>query len=168
MLAYVFWHRPRRGVEPEEYEKAQRAFHSRLEAPSASFRLERFPFREADGGNAPGRYEDWYLVAGWKQLGELNAGAVDERRRPDHDAAAALAGAGWGAVYASVRGPAEIPREARWLSKPPGEELEAVLGDVAPNVPIWQRQLVLGPAPEICVGAGGSSRRSVIPLSSRS
>jgi hypothetical protein len=39
MLAYVFWHQPRRGVDLAAYEDAQRAFHSSLEAPTASFRV---------------------------------------------------------------------------------------------------------------------------------
>lgn len=157
MLAYLFWHRPRPGVEAAEYEEAQREFHERLQAPSACFRLEELPFDPGAG------YEDWYLAEDWRALGELNAAAIDGRRASAHDRAAALAGAGWGAVYACFRGPAVIPASVRWLHKPPGRPLEEVVGDIAAGVPVWRRQLVLGPAPELCVGGGGRARHPVVP-----
>jgi hypothetical protein len=153
LLAYVFWHRPHRDVEAGEYEEAQRQFHRRLEVPSACFRLEELPFK------AVGGYEDWYLIDDWARLGELNAAAVDARHRGDHDRAAALVSAGWGAVYAHARGEVEIPSEADWRDKPRGEPVEAVLTDVPAGTPVWRRQLVLGPAPEICVGAGSARAR---------
>ena len=162
MLAYLFWHRPRRGVEAGEYEEAQRRFHTKLEVPSACFRLEELPFEAGTG------YEDWYLVEDWQQLGELNALAVDAIHRPDHDRAATLAGEGWGAVYASIRGPASIPIEARWQHKRGDETVEDLLAEVGNDTPVWRRQLVLGPAPEFCIGSGGSPRHSVVPLSSMS
>jgi hypothetical protein len=155
VLAYLFWHRPRPGVEQEEYEKAQRQFHALLELESACFRLERLPFDDGPG------YEDWYLAESWAALGELNRAAVDPRRRPGHDQAAALVGEGWGGVYASVRGPASIPAEARWLHKPRGETIDDLLTEVTPETPVWQRQMVLGPAPELCIGAGGDQRTSI-------
>lgn len=162
LLAYLFWHRPRPGVGQEEYEEAQQRFHALLEVESACLRLERLPFGEAAG------YEDWYLVEGWQALGELNAAAVDAHRRAAHDRTAAGAGEGWGGVYASVRGPASIPTEARWADKPRGESIDGFLAGVPAGVPVWQRQLVLGPAPEICIGAGGPPRQVVVPLSSMS
>jgi hypothetical protein len=137
LLAYLFWHRPRAGAKPERYEEAQRRFHERLEVPSACFRLERLPF-----GKGPG-YEDWYLVEDWAGLGDLNAGAIDPRRRDDHDRAAALAAAGWGGIYRHLRGDAAIPTEARWVDKPFGPPIASVLGEVGDEVPVWQRQLVL-------------------------
>lgn len=152
MLAYLFWHRPRPGVEREEYEEAQRQFHALLEVESACFRLERLPFEEGGG------YEDWYLVEGWAALGELNRAAVDPRRRGGHDRAAALVGDGWGGVYACVRGPASIPTEARWLHKPRGKSIDDLLADVEADAPVWQRQMVLGPAPELCIGSDGAQR----------
>lgn len=155
MLAYLFWHQPRRGVEAEEYEEAQRRFLARLQVPSACFRLERLPFGSGGG------YEDWYLVEDWAQLGELNAAAVDARRRGDHDRAAALVGEGWGAVYKHVRGEAAIPAEARWQDKPRGEGLHTLLQEAPTEIPVWQRQLVLGPAPELCIGTGGGGRARI-------
>jgi hypothetical protein len=136
VLAYVFWHRPRAEVDRDGYEAALARFHESLANPSAAFRLDRLPF----GGGEPG-YEDWYLVEDWTALGELNARAVDAEHRPAHDAPAGMSGHGWGGVYALLRGPAEPPPAARWQQRAPDE----------PAAALWQRQMVLGPAPEFCV-----------------
>jgi hypothetical protein len=172
LLAYLFWHRPRSGVGSGDYEDRLRAFHSRLNIPSASFRIEAFPFAPeaeyAASGKGPedrggerqesrerdevrgGEYEDWYLVDGWAELGNLNVSAISGERRAPHDAAAALAGEGWGAVYALVRGDAAPPARTRWLTKPRGESYEGFL-DGLQAATVWQRQMVLGPGPEFCV-----------------
>lgn len=169
MLAYLFWHRPRPGVERAGYEQAQRDFHAALDITSACFRLQQLPFDAPDGpppADAPaesGGYEDWYLVADWTELGALNAAALDARRRARHDRAASLSGRGWGAVYAHVRGPAAIPGSARWSEKPRGTSLERALASVPKAAPVWQRQLVLGPAPELCLGDPGPTRPRVWP-----
>jgi hypothetical protein len=105
----------------------------------------------------PAGYEDWYLVADWAALGELNATAVDAAHRGPHDAAAGRAGAGWGGVYRLVgggdghaaggshggaAGAAEPPAAVHWSARrPDGAGL------------LWQRQMVLGPAPEFCLAA---------------
>jgi hypothetical protein len=127
VLAYVFWHRPGEGVEIATYEEAQRAFHSVVEIESACFRVARLPFAEGGG------YEDWYLVDGWTELGELNEAVVDATRAPSHDRAAALAGSGWGSVYALERGTAEVPSDVEWLDKPRGEPSQ---GFDAPRAPL--------------------------------
>lgn len=155
MLAYLFWHRPQSGVDADAYEQAQRSFHASLEVPSACFRLDELPFPV--GGEAADGYEDWYLVEDWSGIGDLNGAAVDAKRRESHDRAAALVGQGWGAVYASIAGSQEIPGQARWLERQPGEPIERL----PPDVPVWCRQLVLGPAPELCVGVGGPARRRI-------
>ena len=148
MLAYVFWHRPRPDVDRERYEDAMRAFHASLDNPSATFRLDALPFGDGRDG-----YEDWYLVADWAALGALNAAAVDGRHRPHHDAAAGLARSGWGGVYALVRGvAAEPPAGARWQHDRPND----------PHATAWQRQMVLGPAPEYCVV--GESAEGRVPI----
>ncbi len=154
MLAYLFWHQPRPGIDADEYEAAQREFHARVSSPSACFHVAELPFADEPG------YEDWYLVGGWAGLGALNAAAVDAVRAAHHDRAAALVDAGWGGVYALVRGEPAIPESASWRHKPPGRELEAVLAD-AGGAPVWRRQMVLGPAPELCLAAGGPARRRV-------
>jgi hypothetical protein len=146
VLAYLFWHRPREDVERDRYEEALRRFHDSLANPSAAFRLDRLPFADAAG------YEDWYLVDGWAELGELNATAVDATHGGYHDAAAELVAEGWGGVYALVRGEAEPPATARWQWKPPDDAAGAV----------WRRQMVLGPAPEFCVAGGDAGGRTLI------
>src|SRR5215208_2135214 len=147
MLAYLFWHRPAAGIDRGEYEARLSAFHQALGdavLASAAYRLERLPFTETDG------FEDWYLVEEWGRLGELNAAAVDETRGPPHDGVASLAAEGWGGVYALVSGEPLPPEGARWQAKPRGESYESFLeSQSAPSV--WQRQMVLGPAPEFCL-----------------
>lgn len=143
MLAYLFWHQPREGVDLAAYEDAQRSFHAEIEVESACFRVESLPFREGDG------YEDWYLVESWAQLGELNARAVDSTRRPAHDRAASMAAVGWGGLYGLVRGEAMIPVGVEWLDKPRSESSEEFIASL-PHESVWRRQLVLGPAPELC------------------
>ena len=160
MLAYVFWHRPGPDVDSGRYEEAQRAFHAALEIESACFRLEALPFEPQSSGPA---YEDWYLAENWGALGALNEAAVDPARRPAHDHAAAEMAAGWGGLYSLVRGPAAIPDGAEWYEKPRLVPSETFLADL-PETTIWRRQLVLGPAPEICVAVpGAESRRRIWP-----
>lgn len=145
MLAYLFWHRPLPDIELKPYEDAQRAFHASLEVESACFRLGELPFRSGESG-----YEDWYLVDGWAELGGLNRSAVDPPSLPGHDRAASMSGAGWGAVYSLLRGPASIPDRIDWLDKPRGEASEKFLTSL-PEAAIWRRQMVLGPGPEFCL-----------------
>jgi hypothetical protein len=156
MLAYVFWHQPQKGIDPGEYEEAQRAFHEALEVMSACFRLAKLPFGKEEGG-----YEDWYLVEDWEKLGELNSAAVDSVRRADHDRAALHAADGWGAVYSLARGPASIPEGARWLDKPRGTPTDRFLATLA-EATVWRRQMVLGPGPEFCAVSPESVGREKI------
>jgi hypothetical protein len=156
MLAYVFWHRPNAGVDAAAYEDAQRSFHSSLETPSASFRVARMPFAATSAG-----YEDWYLVESWSELGELSEIAVDSARRPAHDHAAAMSAAGWGAVFAPVRGRIAIPAGTEWFEKPRGEPYAEFIATL-PEITVWQRQMVLGPGPEFCAAAPESEDRTRI------
>jgi hypothetical protein len=155
MLAYVFWHHPRPEVDVPDYEEAQRSFHSSLESPSASFRLDVLPFEDGSG------YEDWYLVEDWQGLGALNQVAVDAAHGPSHDRVATMVGEGWGAVYELVRGTAGIPEGVEWLDKPRGEPSTRFI-DSLPHDSVWRRQLVLGPAPEFCLAVPDSTRRQQI------
>lgn len=154
MLAYLFWHRPRPGAEREEYEEAQRQFHRLLEIESACLPLERLPFDDGPG------YEDWYLVKDWAELEKLNATAVDSRHRAAHDRAAAMAGEGWGGVYACVLGEPRIPAATQWLDKPRGKSSSEFVAEIEDGVTIWQRQMVLGPAPEFCLATRREDERS--------
>jgi hypothetical protein len=142
MLAYVFWHRPAEDVAAGDYEQRLRAFHATLEGASASFRVQPLPFKLVAG------YEDWYLVEDWAALGVLNDAALAPVRRPEHDAAASASAAGWGAVYRLLRGVPEPPEAVRWAR-----------ADEPGAITAWQRQLVLGPAPEFCLTSGGAHGR---------
>lgn len=155
MLAYVFWHRSRRGVDIDAYEEAQRSFHAKLEVPSASFRLATLPFTEGSG------YEDWYLVESWAAMGVLNDAAVDTTRGDQHERAASLAADGWGGIYSLERGAETIPEEVEWFDKPRGEPSGEFIASL-PHGAVWRRQLVLGPAPEFCLAAPNSASRQRI------
>ena len=138
-LAYVFWHWP---AERDGYEEGMRAFHAALGRPgSATFRLERAPWSPDEA--AP--YEDWYPVADWADVGVLNDQAITGARKPPHDAVAAMSRKGAGGVYRLIAGEVPLPDVtfAAWSHRPPGE--------TPAGAALWQRQLVLGPAPEYAV-----------------
>ena len=150
-LAYVFWHRPAPGVDEASYAARMRAFHAALDRRgSVTFAIRRTPWD--DGFPA---YEDWYPVAGWADLGRLNAEAVDRARRGAHDAAAHLAAWGAGGVYARIRGASgwRDASVATWLAKPAGATYAGFLAGLPEGSAVWQRQLVLGPAPEFAIFA---------------
>ena len=162
MLAYLFWHRPRPGIERGEYERRLSAFHAALAQRgciSAAFRLEQLPFAAGDG------YEDWYLVEDWQALGALNDLALERHSRRAHDQIADSSTKGWGAVYRLLGGQPDPPEVARWLDKPTGVSSDAFLDELRTprtelHVPaVWQRQLVLGPAAEFCLAQPGLARR---------
>src|SRR5215213_4080009 len=146
MLAYVFWHVAAADAGREDYEGRLEAFHAALRAErpcgmgaTATFGLRAVPWLGDRGG-----YEDWYLVDDFAALGTLNEAAVSGTRRVPHDAAAALAATGAAAIMGHVAGPllAGPPAWAAWLAEVAGEAAA-----------VWQRQMVLGPAPEFCVVA---------------
>lgn len=155
MLAYLFWHRPNVWVSRDEYEQRLVDFHAGLVdggVDSASFRLERLPFADADG------YEDWYLARDWEALGALNRAATEGPQARRHDASAELSGEGWGGVYALVRGEPSVPTGVRWASKDRGETYSSFLARQR-GISVWQRQLLLGPAPEFCLASEPSPAR---------
>jgi len=115
-------------------------------------------------------YEDWYLVEDYASLGVLNEAAAGRGHRTPHDEIAGLAGPGAGGVYALLEGepgPASLggARSAVWVTTRPlhqsarglarGPGLAELLGDGmdGATASLWRRQLVLGPAPELCVAA---------------
>ncbi len=168
MLAYLFWHRPREGVEAEHYEQSQIAFHRSLaRKPPAGMhgssisRLQEVPWRE-QGLQAPvPSYEDWYLLEDFAALGVLGEAAVGRGHRTAHDGAASGFGSGAGGLYGLLEGelggqfPGAAPL-AIWVARPPksaGGSCGDLLGDgMDPKgSSLWRRQLVLGPAPEFCV-----------------
>jgi len=160
MLAYLFWHRPRSGGAREEYEQAVLAFHRSLARTppagnlgSAAFSLARAPWPD-DAGEL---YEDWYLVEDFAALGVLNRAAVGRGHRTPHDAVAVRSGFGAGGLYELLEGDGGLEADqAVWVSRAPGgppPEMGELLADgIDPRrASLWQRQLVLGPAPEFCL-----------------
>jgi hypothetical protein len=154
MLAYVFWHWPRPGTDAQAYADRLLAFHRALRAsPSRGFAGSRVLAVEGAPwcAGAPA-FEDWYLVEDWAALGALDEAAVTASRHLPHDAIAALAGGGAGGVYRRLAdGPWPPPAGlARWFAKPDGERYATFQARLPAGVEVWQRQLVLGPAPEYC------------------
>ncbi len=146
MLAYVFWHRPAPGTDTAAYEAGMRAFHAALgRLGSVTFAIDGTPW---DGG--PPAYEDWYPVTDWADLGRLNEEAISGARRAPHDAVAFRAAWGAGGVWKEVRPGFALAgaTHATWFAKPPRvPDAEFVAGLPASGA-VWQRQMVLGPAPE--------------------
>jgi hypothetical protein len=154
LLAYVFWHRPAGSADPAGYEARLAAFHDRLRAdPPAGFRRS-VAFR-VDVPWIGAGYEDWYLVDDWHAVGVLNAAAVDAAHRHDHDAVAHESGTGAGGLFALKAGDLELPQAgaAAWAHEPPSTPERGFA--------LWQRQMVLGPAPEYCLLTPGESLRRV-------
>jgi hypothetical protein len=169
VLAYVFWHRGAADEDRGAYETRLTAFHAALAAAppdgflaSAALRVDEAPWLAGDGT----AYEDWYGVEDWAALGRLNEAAVRAPRAEPHDAVAARAVAGAGAVYHLVTGPPELAAgRASWLAKPAGTDREAFHDTLAgPGRSVWMRQMVLGPAPEYVVRSGAPV---VLPFEAR-
>ena len=135
MLAYVFWHWPRAGVPPAEYEDRQRRFHAALQAaPSAGFQGSRclgLAGAPWSGGGGPA-YEDWYLLEGSAALDPLNTAAVTASRQAPHDAAAALADGGTAGLYTLRLGvQRDAPCIATWFQSMPPETASRSIGSIA-------------------------------------
>jgi hypothetical protein len=156
VLAYVFWHAPGPDVGATAYESALGGFHEVLRddppegfVRSAAMRVAGAPWLPEGVG-----YEDWYLVEGFAALGELNEAAVSGRRRAPHDGVAIHSAGGAGGIYSLWTGAPDPPSgPTTWCAKAPGttyDELGTSLRGTA-----WLRQLLLGPAPELCLPGDG-------------
>lgn len=149
----MFWHWPRPSLDLDRYAEALLAFHRSLrDDPPPGFRGSRV--REVAGlpwvRSASG-LEDWYLVDDWAALGALEQAAVTGPRRAPHDRAARLAEGGAGGVYGRLReGAQDAPEVVTWFAKPAGVPYPPFLAGAPPGE-LWQRKLVLGPAPEFCL-----------------
>ena len=93
MLAYVFWHWPKQGIDPEAYEGKLREFHRILAAQpvsgfkySVTFKLNNPSWLETSGD----AYEDWYLVEDSAALDPLNEAAVSGPREQPHNRVAKI------------------------------------------------------------------------------
>jgi hypothetical protein len=170
MLAYVFWHWPAPGVDAARYTGALVAFHRSLAStPPAGMHGSRvYEVEAAPWLPVTRAYEDWYLVDGFAALGVLNEAAVTGARREPHEAAARLAGGGHGGVY-RLLAPASGPGLDRttWCSKPAGVPYAEFVAKL-PAGETWQRQMVLGPAPEFClVGTDAAGAPGGIAVAAR-
>jgi hypothetical protein len=160
MLAYVFWHERRADADDAAYRADAAEFHRRLTATalpgflgSRTFAIETLPWRD-DTGVA--RFEDWYVLSGSAELDRLDEIAVSGDRSAPHDRLASAVAWGTAGLYRLRGGPAHGDQTAaQWFAKPAGmryAELDAILSTaVSPEHAVWQRQMVLGPAPEYCV-----------------
>jgi hypothetical protein len=162
MLAYLFWHRPFKGVDRKLYEEALMRFQSDLAAVkpagvvgAASFRIE--PVHWLDGLSG---YEDWYLLDGSWAIDSLNAFAIAGHMQEPHDKVAALMEHGHGGLYAHVGGETALPEQSTiyWLTRPRSIQWRAAIDPFRaqyPHANIWRRQMVLGPAAEFGVEMPG-------------
>lgn len=151
MLAYVFSHRPARGVDVADYESALQRFHASLAGAQPPGFISSSTFRVGDG------YSDWYLVESSGALDLLNEAAVSGARSPLHDAAARMAADGVGKLLSLAGGePMAAPGFEIGFSKPRG----MTYGDLfkrmqpmasRPGSSLWRRMMVLGPPPEFCL-----------------
>jgi hypothetical protein len=158
-LVYLFWHSPH--TDGDSYETALAKFQRALvdAAPPGFLGCASYAVDGAPWLRRP-VYEDWYLLDSWAALGTLNDAAVDARRRSSHDAVAAGVAGGAGGVYLLRAGQPglDAATPALWFDKPQGtsyadfrERLGRVAGEAGA---VWERQLVLGPAPEYCAVTG--------------
>ena len=153
MLAYVFSHRPARGVETKAYEESLREFHKALANAALS------GFAGSRTYRIGGAYSDWYLLESSAAMDVLNAAAVSGDRAGSHDAAAGMAADGAGKLLKLTAGEhsTEAGFEVRF-SKPAGMKYADLYGlfqplTAMPGVGLWRRMMVLGPPPEFCLVA---------------
>lgn len=153
MLAYVFWHWSKHEESGGDYRARLVEFHRALAAsPPQGYRGSRV-FAVTAASWAPAArdvLEDWYFVDDFTALGVLNDAAVSARNRGVHDAIAARADGGAGGLYKLCTPRTDAPAAAAWFAKPAGSSYAAFFAGVAPGIELWQRQMVLGPAPEFC------------------
>lgn len=128
------------------------SFHASLAAQPPTGFLSSATFGVRDASWLPPSqeaYEDWYLVRDWTAMGELNHDAVAAVRAQRHDRLAHQAQSGVGGVYALRAGAEQVDAAATWFA-----ELDGALGPQwSRGHTLWQRQMVLGPAPEFCLRA---------------
>lgn len=148
-LAYLFWHRPRAGVDQSVYEARLAVFHAALGADSRAERVRGAPWMEGDG------YVDWYFVIDWAAIGALNEMAVTGPAGEPHSAVAELAGWGAGGVMELVTGGHAFRPVWRWLAKRDGEAYPDFYTRMPAGSTLWRRQLVLGPPPEFAAAGEG-------------
>jgi len=161
LLAYVFWHWPKQGLDIRSYERDLTEFQRRLHSvrPSGFRGAAVFRSAPAPGVGAPRPcYTDWYLLDNSAALDPLDECAVAPPCREAHDRVARAASGGAGALYRLRAGVPSFAtaRYASWLSKPAGMSYGEFYGRTGmatadASAVLWGRQMVLGPAPEFCL-----------------
>ena len=154
-LAYVFWHWS--APPAPSYQERLAAFHRALAAdPPPGFRgSHSFAIEGAPWVPGAAAFEDWYLVDDFAALGALNDAAVSGSRKAPHDGIAPLAAGGTGGLYRLQSGDSRDVVEAHWFAKPVGTSYADFFDRLRPLVgrgmALWQRQMTLGPTPELCL-----------------
>jgi hypothetical protein len=138
-----------------EFHEALRTQRPRGFQFSVVLKAERAPWVGRDGEV----YEEWYVVENSAALDVLNEAAVSGACKEPHDQVAKDAAGGAGGLYRLRAGEAGLAktRVALWFAKPAGmsyetlyEMLQAEVERASGSGSVWQRQMVLGPAPEFC------------------
>lgn len=163
MIAYLFWHVPRAGVDEAQYAAKLARFQEELEqvggsvsgldADPAAFRVDDVAWINA------GRtvYVDLYLMSDSSKMDVLNGAAVKDGMAAAHGEIAALYGSGAGSLYGVRTGTVDPvqAKHAYWFSKPAGMSYAELDLALAPSVDlgaaVLRRMMVLGPSPEFCL-----------------
>jgi len=158
MIAYLFWHTPRTGVDEVVYAAKLVRFQEELEqlnpgdsglaSDPAAYRLDAVPWSPA----ARPVYLDLYLMNSTAQMELLNSAAVTGTLVQPHAEIAALYGSGVGSLYGIRAGAVEASTDSYWFSKPAGmsyAELDTALAPLlSSGVALLRRMMVLGPSSE--------------------
>jgi hypothetical protein len=151
------------------YQPVAAAFHAGLAAAPPPGFISSARWRVAPVASTPvpstpvpsapeGYYVDWYLMADFAALGELNVAAVNGTLKAPHDRVAARSGGGAAGLYQLRAGGAQLVAGwETWFAKPRGwgyadvdRSLEGTLR-FAPESSLLRRQLVLCPTTEFCL-----------------
>jgi len=161
MLAYVFWHWPQPGIDPDTYVDHLRTFHQTLAAnkPDGFQRSVVFRIRDAGWLKTKGdAYEEWYLLDDSAAMDRINEAAVSGACEESHNRVARAAADGVGGLYRLRTGQEHLAQSkfATWLGKPAGisyNDFYAALQPLTsqPGVALWGRQMTLGPTTEFCI-----------------
>ena len=160
MLAYVFWHWPRPGIDLAAYEANLRIFHQTLTAnkPPGFQNSTVFSTNGSDWLDTKGPvFEDWYLMDDSAALDRVNEAAVTGACEQPHHAVAKDAAGGTAGLYRLRQGTAELSNKsvAVWFSKPDGVSYREFFARIDEEnfkgAALWQRQMTLGPTREFCL-----------------
>ncbi|MBY0505507.1 MAG: hypothetical protein K2X03_16460 [Bryobacteraceae bacterium] len=161
MIAYLFWHTPRAGVDEAQYAAKLIHFHEELEqlgSGSTGLALDPVAYSLPEVPWIPVNrsvYLDVYAMDSTSRMETLNSAAVSGPMLQPHQEIAALYGSGAGSLYDVRAGQLGPATDSYWFAKPQGmtyAELDALLNPlITPGVALLRRLMVLGPSPEFCL-----------------